>query len=152
MEISCSLSSCPVLWTRLNGLYGCMDAWTVYQRLVMKRGKTGQKTGSSLLPLEVICLPHWFQSWSFYQFNAQAAFIISLPWGWASLQQNKCVLCFCQRGRGVSAWPAKPFSSQSDPLFGSSLCSVFTEREGASIGGGRRRAGVSLGARGLHSS
>lgn len=37
----------------------------------------------------------------FYLFNAQAVFITSLLGGSASLQQNKCGLCFFQRGRGL---------------------------------------------------
>lgn len=69
--------------------------------------------------------------------------------GLSSVEQVRVL--FLSKREGVSAWPAKPFSSQSQPLFGSSLCSGPAERErGPARGEGRSRAGVAQGAAGAH--
>lgn len=130
------------------------DAWIVYTRSVMKRGETGRRTGSLLMPIDVICLLCRFLSldflffFFFYVFNAQAVFITFLQRGSASLQQNKCGFCFCQRGRGLvldlRSHSALRASHCSGPLFVRGL----RREKGPARGEGQSRARVSQGALG----
>lgn len=131
----------------------------MYTHSVMKRGETGRRTGSLLAPLDVICLQCRFLSldflfiffsffFFFYVFNAQAVFITSLQRGSASLQQNKCRFCFCQRGRGLvldlRSHSALRASHCSGPLFVRGL----RREKGPARGEGQSRARVSQGAAG----
>lgn len=115
----------------------CLYAWS-------ERGEGGERgrlQSVTISLIEVIWLLYWFQCLQFYQFKAQAASIISLPGGSASLQQNKCGLCFCQKG-GLVLDPQSHSALRVIhclcPLF---VCTVQKRergREGASAGGGNR--------------
>lgn len=102
-----------------------------------------------LSPMSIFLSLCFFSSF-FYLFNAQAVFITSLQGGSASLQQNKCGLCFCQRGRGLvldlQSHSALRASHCLGPLF---VRGLWRER-GPARGEGRSRTGVLQGAVGAH--
>lgn len=148
----CSERSCPELWapkSSLLWLCGCLDSvqYTCNEEL----RNTGQRTGSCLMPKEVICLPKWFQSQLFYQFNAQAAFIISLPWGSASLQRTS-VGCVSVKvgGRGLVLDPQGHSAFRVIHCLGPLFVQFLQRAKGPTKGEERCRAGVLLGARDLH--
>lgn len=120
----------------------------------MKRGETGHRTGSFLTPLDMICLLCRFLSLyffsPFYLFNAQAVFITSLQGGSASLQQNKCGLCFCQRGRGLVLDLRSHSALRGSHCLGPLFVQGLQREKGPARGEGGRRARVWKGAVGAH--
>lgn len=87
-----------------------------------------------------ISLPVFFFHIYIYMFNAQAVFITSLQGGLASLHQNKCGFCFCQRGRGLVLDLQSHSALRASHCLGPLFVRGLRREKGPARGEGRSRA------------